>query len=320
MTQAPLLVLTGPTAAGKSRLALALAEQHGCEILSMDSMAVYRRMDIGTAKPTAAERARVPHHLIDLVEPNEVFDTSRWCAAAAMVVDDVHRRGKTPLLVGGTPLYLMAFGKGLIEGPPADAGLRAGLAAREAKDPGCLHRELMARDPDAAARIHGNDLMRLTRALEYLAHTGEPISARQTTFAADVWQRPCRIVAIASAREVLHARVKARTQAMLANGLLDEVRAIARDVGFARTAAAGIGYRECLDHLAGRYKDLEELRNRIRRNTHRLIRRQMTWLRRLPDIRWHQPDDDLAAIAEDLLAPRGARPPTPDTPSTPDAP
>lgn len=299
----PILVLTGATAAGKSRLALALAERFDLEILSMDSMAVYRRMDVGTAKPDPEARARVPHHLIDLVEANEEFDTSRWCQAAEGAVAEVQRRGKTPLLVGGTPLYLVAFGKGLIEGPAADPALRAELAAREAADPGTLHRELAARDPAAAARIHGNDLKRITRALEYLAHTGEPISARQTTFAG-AWRRPCRIVALTRPREELHARVKTRTDAMLRAGLLDEVAALARAPGFSRTAAAGIGYRECLDHLQGRYKDLEELRNRIRRSTHRLIRRQTTWLRRLPEVAWHHADDEVEVVAQRLFGPQ----------------
>ncbi|MEZ5965796.1 MAG: tRNA (adenosine(37)-N6)-dimethylallyltransferase MiaA [Planctomycetota bacterium] len=296
----PLLVITGPTAAGKSQLALTLAGRFGCEILSMDSMAVYRGMDIGTAKPSVEERARVPHHLIDLVDPHEEFDTSRWCAAAESAVADVQRRGRTPLLVGGTPLYLMAFGKGLIEGPAADPALRAELAAREAADPGCLHGELRQRDPAAAARIHVRDVKRITRALEYVLHTGAPISARQTTFADDVWRRPCRVLAVHLARTELHDRVKARTKAMLAGGLLDEVRAIAHGCGFSRTAAAGIGYRECLDYLAGRYKDEEELRNRIRRNTHKLIRRQTTWLRRLPEVSWWSAHDDVEVAAQHL--------------------
>jgi len=299
---APLLVITGPTAAGKSQLALRLAARHGCEILSMDSMAVYRSMDIGTAKPDAAARAQVAHHLIDLVDPDAEFDTSLWCEAAERAVVDVRRRGRTPLLVGGTPLYLMAFGKGLIEGPAADPTLRAELAAREDRDPGSLHRELSRLDPVAAARIHVHDRKRLTRALEYAHHTGTPISARQDTFASRDWRRPCRIVAVTRPRSELHARVKVRTQAMLAQGLLDEVRAIAAEVGFSRTAAAGIGYRECLDHLAGRCKDLEELRNRIRRSTHRLIRRQTTWLRRLPEVAWFGPDDDDRVAARLFVA------------------
>lgn len=277
----PLLVVTGPTASGKTAMALELAAEQGREILSMDSMAVYRRMDIGTAKPNAEERARVPHHLIDLVEPHEPFDTARWCEAAAAALAAVQARGKQALFVGGTPLYLMAFFKGLMQTPAADAALRAQLEAREANDPGCLHRELAARDPVAAARIHRNDLRRLVRAHEVLQQTGRPISEQQQHFEGEGWARPCRIFVADRSRDDLHARVKARTEAMLAAGLLAETEAIERGGGFSRTAGAAIGYQECRDFLRGRYKDATELRNRIRRNTHQLIRRQTTWLRRL---------------------------------------
>jgi tRNA dimethylallyltransferase len=213
----------------------------------------------------------------------------------------VRQRGRVPLFVGGTPLYLMAFFKGLLAGPAADPDLRRELQAREASAPGSLHHELTRRDPEAAARIHPRDHKRVIRALEYMTLTGQPISAQQTTFARAGFLRPCRIVALSRPRAELHARVKARTIAMLAAGLLDEVRAIRDSEGFSREAAAGIGYRECLDHLAGRYKDRDELRNRIRRNTHKLIRRQMTWLRRLPEVAWRTPDDGLAAIDSALL-------------------
>jgi tRNA dimethylallyltransferase len=292
----PLWVVTGPTAAGKSALAMRLAEQVGGEIASMDSMAVYRRMDIGTAKPTPAERDRIRHHLIDLVEPNESFDAARYCQAAHACIDDARARGTRLLFVGGTPLYLMALFKGLMPGPSADRELRKALAERESSDPGVLHAELSARDPEAAARIHRNDTKRLIRALEVLELTGRPISAQQDTFG-EGWAIPCRIVAVRRPRDELHARVKARTVAMLRRGLVDEVRAIRDSCGFSREAAAGIGYAECLDWLRGRYKDEEELRNRIRRSTHRLIRRQSTWLRRLPEVAWVGPD----ASTETLL-------------------
>lgn len=279
-----MFVVTGPTASGKTAMALELAEQTGREILSMDSMAVYRRMDIGTAKPSAAERARVAHHLIDLVEPSESFDTARWCEAATAALADVQARGRRALFVGGTPLYLMAFFKGLMQGAAGDPELREQLAAREAADPGCLHAELAQRDPAAASRIHARDVRRLVRALEVLQRTGSPISAQQHHFARAGWLRPCRVVVVERARDDLHARVKQRTEAMLAAGLLAETEAIERGGGFSRTAGAAIGYQECRDFLRGRYKDLTELRNRIRRNTHQLIRRQSTWLRRLDDV------------------------------------
>jgi tRNA dimethylallyltransferase len=277
----PLWVVTGPTASGKTALALELAARTGREILSMDSMAVYRRMDIGTAKPSAAERERVPHHLIDLVEPHEPFDTARWCDAAAAVLSRLHARGARALFVGGTPLYLMAFFKGMMEGPANDPALRSSLEAREAAAPGALHAELTRLDPAAAARIHARDVRRLVRAHEVLQLTGQPISAQQHHFARTDWLRPCRIAVVTRPRDELHARVKQRTEAMLAAGLLAETETIERSGGFSRTAAAAIGYAECRDFLRGRYKDEQELKNRIRRNTHQLIRRQTTWLRRL---------------------------------------
>lgn len=295
--------MTGPTASGKTALCLELAERESLEILSMDSMAVYRRMDVGTAKPTAAERARVPHHLIDLVGPDEDYDTARWCEAAEAAVAAVRARGRQPLFVGGTPLYLMAFFKGMVAGPAADPVLRAALETREDQDPGCLHAELSRLDPQAAARIHRRDRRRLVRALEFLQLTGQPISSRQEHFERAGWLRPCRIVALGRERDDLHRRVRARTERMLDAGLLDETRGIEADCGFSRTAGAAIGYAECRDFLRGRYKDREELRNRIRRSTHRLIRRQTTWLRRLREITWLSADSPLEDLRRALATP-----------------
>ena len=301
MEAEPLWVITGPTASGKSSLAVELAERMDLEILSMDSMAIYRRMDIGTAKPTAEQRHRAPHHLIDLVEPDDSFDTGRYCEAAARSVEEVLARGKRPLFVGGTPLYMMAFFKGLIPTAPARPELRAALEQREDTEPGWLHQELTAKDADAAARIHRHDRKRLVRALEVIEVTGRKISEQQTSFDSPSWQRPCRIVALRRDREELHERVKIRTREMLEQGLLDETRAIRDSCGFSRQSAAAIGYAQCLDHLRGRFKDQEELRNRIRRATHRLIRRQTTWLRHIPEVRWISPDegcDGLSAVIE----------------------
>lgn len=298
----PLWVVTGPTASGKSRLALQLAERLDLEIVSMDSMAVYRRMDIGTAKPSAAERARVPHHLIDLVEPQATFDTARWCEAAADALAAIRRRRRRALFVGGTPLYLMAFFKGMMQGPAADHELRQALVAREAAAPGALYAELQTADPAAAQRIDRRDQRRIVRALEVLQLTGRPISEQQDHFARSDWLRPCRIVALRRDRDDLHARVRQRTQAMLDGGLLAETEAIERSGGFSPTSGAAIGYAECRLFLRGRFKDQAELRNRIRRNTHQLIRRQTTWFRRLRDLVWLPPDADVDALASSLGA------------------
>ncbi len=298
----PVWVLTGPTAAGKSSLAMELAEGRRLEIVSMDSMAVYRRMDIGTAKPDRSQLEAVPHHLIDLVEPNESFDTHRYCTEAEVALAAVRSRGAQPLFVGGTPLYLMAFFKGLMAGPGADPELRAELHAREREEPGSLHRQLSERDTEASARIHRRDIKRLVRALEVIEQTGEPISNRQEHFDRAGWRMPCRVVAVSLPREELHRRVRARAVEMLERGLLDEVRSIQEDCGFSREASGAIGYRECLDYLDGRLKDTVELRNRIRRSTHRLIRRQTTWLRRLPEVQWISGENGLASA---LTALRG---------------
>ena len=281
----PLWILTGPTASGKSAWAMDLAHSRDLEVVSMDSMAVYRQMDIGTAKPSAEERAGVPHHLLDVVDPDQTFDTATWCELAQSAIEDIQGRGRRPLLVGGTALYLMAFCKGMVEGPAADLALRTELAEREANEPGSLHAELSIVDPQAAARIHRHDRKRLVRALEVYRLTGTPLSQGQQHFESEQWLRPSLIVAVRRPRAELRERVNQRTRSMLADGLLDEVRAIRDSCGFSRTAGAAIGYAECLDYLARRYKDEEELRNRIRRNTHRLIRRQENWLRRI-EVQW----------------------------------
>lgn len=298
----PIWVLTGPTAAGKSDLALQLAESEQLEIVSMDSMAVYRQMDIGTAKPAAEACARVPHHLIDVVGPEEEFDTNLWCSAASAAVAEIRARGRQPLFVGGTPLYLMAFFKGMMQGPAAVPGLRERLHQEEAANPGCLYQRLETVDPEAAQRIHRNDHKRQVRALEYFEITGQAISEKRQQFESDEWRVPCRIAALSRDREELKERVKARTIAMLAAGLLQEVAAIDSSCGFSQTAGAAIGYAECLHHLRIGYKDEEELRNRIRRNTHRLIRRQTTWLRRIPGVQWFDPTTSVADLSERFKA------------------
>ncbi len=309
----PLLVLTGPTASGKSSLALRFARaRKNVEILSMDSMAVFRGMDVGTAKPTREERDEIPHHLLDLAPPHASFDTHAWCNAAAAAVADVRARGCTPLFVGGTPLDLMAVFTGMMEGPGRDEALRASLSAQEDAEPGHLHTRLLAVDPEAAGRIHRNDRKRLVRALEVFTLTGKPISASQSQFDQPGWKRPCRILSVHRPREELRERVRARTIAMLGAGLVEETRAIQDGDGFSREAAAAIGTAECLAWLRGAIKDDEELRNRIRRSTHKLVRRQTTWLRRMAEVQWIAPDLGAAEVAEAFASPAPERPPVVD--------
>src|SRR4051812_24852456 len=221
------LILTGPTACGKTALALELAEHVGAEIVAMDSMTLYRGMDVGTAKPTAADRARVPHHLIDALDPWESGTVAGWLEKAADACADITARGRRPLFVGGTPFYLKTLLHGLFEGPPGDADLRRGLEAEADRDgKEALHARLAEADPKTAARLHPNDVRRVVRALEVHRLTGKPISAWQQTWDTAAFAGPAaapppaRIPAVVLdlPRDVLYARINGRVGAMLAAG------------------------------------------------------------------------------------------------------
>ncbi len=290
--------ITGHTASGKSSLGMALAERLSASILSVDSMQVYRGFDLGTAKATAADRARVPHFGLDLVDPSETFSAGAFLTYARGVLTEEG----TVLAVGGTGLYLRAMLHGL--GPPveADRALREELRASEAADPGWMHRRLAEVDPEAAARLHPNDLVRLERALEVWERTGEPISAHHARhrFADapfDVLQ-----IGIRRSREELAARIAARVDAMLADGLVAEVRGLL-DAGVSRdvTPFRAIGYPQVLAHLDGTL-DADELPAAIATATRRFAKRQTTWFNRDPSIQWVDPGEDLA----DRLLPRVA--------------
>ncbi|TAH35091.1 MAG: tRNA (adenosine(37)-N6)-dimethylallyltransferase MiaA [Planctomycetota bacterium] len=273
--------LLGPTAAGKTAVAVALARRLDAEILSMDSMLVYRGMDIGTAKPSLAERAAVRHHLLDLVAPNEEFSVARYLEAAAAAQAGAPRA----LFVGGTGLYLKALTAGMFEGPSVPPEVRAQVEAQLASaGRDALRAELQRHDPVLHARLHPNDDQRLLRAVETFRATGRPLSSWQRQ-----WTGPARIGEPAAAlhlpREVLRERVAARFDAMLAAGFLDEVRRIRDTCGFSRSAAKALGYRQLLEHLEGRCS-LAQARERAITLSRTLIRRQMTWLRSFPDLRW----------------------------------
>lgn len=290
---APLHAVLGPTAVGKSALALELAERAGAEILSLDSMLVYRGLDIGTAKPSAAERARVPHHLLDLVDPPERYDVLRYLADARRAVADVRARGRRPLFVGGTAFYYRALVQGLFEGPPVDHELRARIEARaEAEGLAALHRELRRIDPDSATRIHPNDRKRVVRALEVFEQTGDPLSVQQREWGWSEGRPPPgrarRVVALRRPAAELEERIRARTAEMLAAGWIDEVRALRDGPGFGPTSIQALGYSEVLLHLDGEL-DRDELRERIALRTRQFARRQRTWFRRFPEIRWIDP-------------------------------
>ena len=293
----PTLLILGPTASGKSALALALAERLGGVCIGADSMQVYRGMDIGTAKPTAEEQARVPHELIDLVEPDAPgFTVDRWLALAHDAVERTTAAGRWPIVVGGTNLYVKAFVDGLFDGPAPDPALRAELASLPRE---VLRRELEGCDPDAARRIHPNDQRRTIRALEVFRQTGVPISQHQQQWDRQAPDRfaSLRIVGLEMAVETLNRRINARVRAMMDAGLLDEVRRLwaARRLGV--QAREALGYRELIDHLEGRV-DLEEAVERIKIGSRRFAKQQRTWLRRFrtfPGALWTD------ATAPDLL-------------------
>jgi tRNA dimethylallyltransferase len=277
-------VLTGPTGSGKTRLALDLAGRLGAEIVSMDSMAVYRGMDIGTAKPTAAERAAVPHHLLDELDPWESASVAWWLQRAAAVCADTVARGKTPLFVGGTPLYLKALIFGLFEGPAADETLRQRLSFEAQRDGAeALHRRLASVDPRAAGRIHANDLRRVIRALEVFELTGRPMSDWQTE-----WAEPPPAISepaiywVDWPRDILYNRIEQRVDDMFAAGLVGEVRRLlALPKPLSREARQALGYREVMEHFNGTMT-LADTISAVKTHSRQFAKRQLTWFRRLP--------------------------------------
>jgi tRNA dimethylallyltransferase len=289
------LILTGPTACGKTALALELAERLAAEVVALDSMTVYRGLDVGTAKPTPEERARVPHHLIDVLDPWESLTVAWWLEQATVACRDITARGKRPLFVGGTPFYLKALLHGLFPGPPADEALRGSLEA-EAQRIGnpALHERLAAVDPKTADRLHPNDVRRVVRALEVFTLTGQPISAWQQTWdtpafapSPDAAPPPARIPAVVLdlPRGVLYDRINRRVDAMLGAGWLDEVRRL-RDLPkpLSREARQALGYRELLAFLDGTGPAWAETVDLIRTHTRQFAKRQLTWFRHLPQL------------------------------------
>ena len=281
------LALVGPTAAGKSAIALALAPRLRAEIVSLDSMQVYRGMDIGTAKPTPEERRRVPHHMIDLADPARPYSVAAFQAAARAATDSVLLRGRVPLLVGGSGLYYRAVVDEL-EFPPTDPRTRATI---ERNDPGDLVARLRARDPDAASRIEPQNVRRVVRALEVMELTGRPFSEFRTAWDRYESRYDLVVAGIRVDPEILGERVASRVDRMLDAGLVDEVRTLLdRGLRRALTASRAIAYPEIVAHLGGA-TTLQEARGHIVRNTRRFARRQMSWFRADPRIRWFDGTD-----------------------------
>ena len=282
--------LTGPTAAGKTAVGLELAEKIGAEIISLDSMALYQGMDIGTAKPTAADRARVPHHLLDLVPPTEDFSLSQYIDAAHDAVADIRKRGKEVLFVGGTPLYLKSLLRGVYQGPPADWEFRRQID-EELQLVGieALHQRLAMLDPLLAAKLHPHDKRRIIRALEVFRQTGQPLSHQQVQFDEGRSAERCRVFSLFWERTELHRRIEARVESMFAVGLVDEVRGLLSRFGrLSRTAGQAVGYREVMEFLDAQSSEtpipLAACQERVTTRTRQFARRQETWYRALSEI------------------------------------
>ena len=296
--------ILGCTAVGKSAVGIEVARQIGAEIVSVDSMMVYRRMDIGTAKPSREIRAEIPHHCIDIVEPSESFSVARYLTFADEAIDKISSAGKPVLLVGGSALYIKAVSEGLFEGPGADPEVRQVLKARAAAEGlSALHAELTRVDPDAARRISPRDEKRIIRALEVYELTGEPISRLQQQWDSQRLRYDCVFIGLRRPKEVINRRINARVKEMIRKGLRDEVASLlAEPKGLSDQASQALGYAEMIEHLKGKYT-LEQAVEWIKINTRQFAKRQRTWFRHFRNVQWIdiQEDDTIEKVSEKVL-------------------
>ena len=282
----PVILIMGPTASGKSALAIALAQALNGEIISVDSALVYKGMDIGTAKPSHEERADIPHHLLDILDPSESFSTGQFRTQALTLMADITRRGKLPILVGGTMLYFNALTNGLATLPKADASIRSQLDADlQVFGKDVLHQRLAQIDPEAAARIHANDPQRVQRALEVYAITGQSLTSLLTTTQANTLPyQVIKVLMLPVDRKQLHETIAQRFHNMLNQGLLEEVKALYQrgDLDEKMPAIRAVGYRQVWSYLQGEY-DYDTMTEKAIIATRQLAKRQFTWLRRETD-------------------------------------
>jgi tRNA dimethylallyltransferase len=304
--KAPVLI-AGPTAVGKSEIALLLAQKIGGEIISVDSMQVYRGLDLGTAKPSIADRARVPHHLIDVVELTELFDAARFVELAGRAVADIRARGRVPVLCGGTGLYFKAFLEGLGAAPPSDVKLRAELEAASLPD---LLRELAERDPLTYEKIDRQNPRRVVRAVEVIRLTGKPFSEQRAD-----WNTPNsklqtpNFFGFTRSSADLHKRIETRVDEMFRRGLVAETeQLLKRGLAENKTALQALGYRQVMEHLRGE-RSLAETIELVKIRTRQFAKRQLTWFRRKLTLDWTmlEPADNLNAVAEKILINAGKR-------------
>lgn len=297
------ILITGVTASGKGALAFELAQQLDGEIISIDSMKVYRRMDIGTAKPSPEKRRSVPHHLIDVVEPSESFSVERFLDLSEKAISDIENRNKTVVAVGGTAMYIKALLYGLFQGAGTDPEIRQRLV-EEIKSAGLetLHKRLAAIDPDAAQRIHPNDQKRIIRALEVYELTGKPISILQKQ-----WDKNPKsdwlVIGIRREKQLENHRINQRVKRMIEMGWVEEVRRLLSEpLPLSPQAAAAIGYAELIDYLNGK-TTLDEAIEQIKIKTRQFAKAQRTWFKTFREIKWLdvQPDDDLHTVSQRAL-------------------
>jgi tRNA dimethylallyltransferase len=289
------------TASGKSRLAFELASTIGAEIISIDSMKVYRRMDIGTAKPSAARRRQIRYHLIDVVEPNEPFSVEKFLKLAEYAVKQINSAQKPVVAVGGTAMYIKAMLYGIFEGPGTNDRIRKKLRSQiDVQGLADLHKKLAEADPDAAQRIHPNDARRIVRALEVFELTGKPISSFQQQFDAENTLRDWKIIGLRRDKADTGTRINQRVKRMLENGFADEVKALlAEDKPLSKQAASAIGYAEIIDHLNGNLP-FEEAVEKIKINTRRFAKAQRTWFKTFKGVNWLDIAEDESS--EDILS------------------
>ena len=303
--KASLICIVGPTAVGKTEIAIQLAQHLDAEIVSLDSRQIYRKMDIGTAKPTPDQRGAVPHHLIDCVDVDQPFSVAEYQRLADTAIEEIRGRKKRAMAVGGAGLYFRGLIDGLFDGPGADAEIRSKLQ-READEHGnvALHERLHQCDPEAANRIHPNNLVRVIRALEVYELTGKPISALQQQWEMNEPRYPFRAFGLNMPREVLYQRIEDRVDQMVEVGLIEEVKRLL-DQGYPRNCVAmqSFGYKELIDYLDGK-RTFDEAIALLKQNTRRFAKRQLTWFCNDPRIEWLDTPQisSMEGIVDNLLA------------------
>lgn len=287
----PVVIIAGPTAVGKTAIALRLAERMQGEIIGADSRQIYRAMNIGTAKPTPEEQIRVPHHLIDICQPDEVYSAADFARDASARIHAMADRGMLPLVVGGTGLYIHALLYGMFEGPGKDEEFRAGMRVlADIHGKVFLHQELRRVDPPAAKRLHPNDTLRIIRALEVFHLTGVPISEHQELYTKPLGQFESCLLVLNASRQVLYERIDERVERMVAEGLFQEVEHLMQR-GYHRDlpSMSSVGYKEALDFFDGKH-DRDTAVSLIKRNTRRYAKRQLTWFKKYQDACWIEYD------------------------------